>query len=240
MFKLVAVGGKLRGQEIILSEGENTIGRSNECDHSLTVEGVSKKHLRITVNGDTAFAEDLGSSNGTIINGKVIKKVTIKDADKIALPNVIFQVVYVTEKKIIVKKKVIKTDEGTQDYEDNVEPAPPHLLGKLIWTFKNRVMPIVYNFNEQYEWSALLGILLFAFVAINVTLTILPVLRDSKVLLIKEIALRGKQYAAEVDRLNNVAIRDKNLDVFKLTFLMERKELMSINFLIWKDVFIVL
>lgn len=219
MFKLVAVGGKLRGQEIILNEGENTIGRAQDCDHPLSVEGVSKKHLRVTVNKETAFAEDLGSSNGTIVNGKVIKKVTIKDGDRIALPNVIFQVVYVLEKKVIVKKKVIKTDEGTQDYEDVAEPPPQNLVGKIIWTFKNRVMPIVYNFNEQYEWSALLGILLFAFVAVNVTLTILPVLRDSKVLLIKEIALRGKQYAAEVDRLNNVAIRDKNLDGIQTNFL---------------------
>ncbi len=219
MFKLVAVGGKLRGQEIILNEGENVIGRSQDCDHALTVEGVSKKHLRVTVNKETAFAEDLGSSNGTIVNGKVIKKVTIKDGDKIALPNVIFQVVYVLEKKVVVKKKVIKTEEGTQDYEDIAEPAPQNLMGKLIWTFKNKVMPIVYNFNEQYEWSALLGILLFAFVATTVTLTILPVLRDSKVLLIKEIALRGKQYAAEVDRLNNLAIRDKNLDGIQTNFL---------------------
>lgn len=219
MFKLVAVGGKLRGKEIILSEGENTIGRSSECDHALPVEGVSKRHLRVTVNADTAYAEDMGSSNGTIVNGKIIKKVTLKDGDKIALPNVIFQVVYVTEKKVIVKKKIMKADEDARDYDEQTEPPPAHILGKIIWMFKHRAMPIVYNFNEQYEWSALLGILLFAFVAVNVTLTILPVLRDSKVLLIKEIALRGKQYAAEVDRLNNVAIRDKNLDGIQTNFL---------------------
>lgn len=219
MFKLVAVGGKLRGKEIILSEGENTIGRSSECDHALPVEGVSKRHLRVTVNADSAYAEDMGSSNGTIVNGKIIKKVTLKDGDKIALPNVIFQVVYVTEKKVIVKKKIMKADDDASDYDEQTEPPPPHILGKIIWMFKHRAMPIVYNFNEQYEWSALLGILLFAFVAVNVTLTILPVLRDSKVLLIKEIALRGKQYAAEVDRLNNVAIRDKNLDGIQTNFL---------------------
>lgn len=222
MFKLVAVGGKLRGKEYILEEGENVIGRSHEADHVLGVEGISKKHLRITVNGETAFAEDLGSSNGTLVNGKIIKKATIKDGDKIALPNVILQVVYVLEKKIIIKKKVMRAGEEDDDsYDDlnQIEPMPASLLAKPIWLFKYKLMPIVYGFNERYEWAALVGILLFVFIAINISLTILPVLRDSKKLLIKEIALRGKQYAAEVDRLNNVYLREKSLDQIYTGFL---------------------
>jgi hypothetical protein len=222
MFKLVAVGGKLRGKEYILNDGDNIIGRAIDCDHAVPVEGVSKKHLQITVNGETAYAEDLGSSNGTIVNGKIIKRVTLKDGDKIALPNLIFQIVYVLEKKIIVKRKVLKEgddDEDAYNEDSPIEPMPASLIAKPIWIFKNKVMPIVYSFNEQYEWSALVGILLFVFIAFNITLTILPVLRDSKVLLIKEIALRGKQYAAEVDRLNNVYLRDKSLDQVQTGFL---------------------
>ena len=222
MFKLVVVGGKLRGKEFILNDGENSIGRASDCDVSVPIEGVSKKHLRVTVNGETAFAEDLGSSNGTLVNGKIIKRVTLKDGDKLALPNLIFQLVYVLEKKVIVKKKVLKAGESDDDaYDDleQVEPMPESLIAKPIWIFKNKIMPIIYSFNEQYEWAALVGILLFIFIGINITLTILPVLRDSKILLIKEIALRGKQYAAEVDRLNNVYLRDKNLDQVYTGFL---------------------
>jgi pSer/pThr/pTyr-binding forkhead associated (FHA) protein len=119
MFKLVVVGGKLRGKEFILNDGDNIIGRAADCDHSVPVEGISKKHLRITVNGETAFAEDLGSSNGTLVNGKIIKKITIKDSDKIALPNLILQVVYVLEKKTIIKKKVSRV--GDDDYDDSFD-----------------------------------------------------------------------------------------------------------------------
>ena len=221
MFKLVAVGGKLRGKEYLLNEGENILGRAGECDISIAADGISKKHLQITVNGDTAYVEDLGSANGTIVNSKVIKKITLKDGDKIVLPNVIFQFVYVIEKKIIVKKKVLKSSSEDDAYEDEmkVEPMPQSLIAKPIWLFKHKVMPVIYSFNEQYEWAALVGILLFVFIACNITLTILPVLRDSKVLLIKEIALRGKQYVAEVDRLNNVYLRDKNLDQIYTGFL---------------------
>ncbi len=222
MFKLVVVGGKLRGKEYVLNDGENVIGRGSDTDVQLAVEGISKKHLKITVNNETAFAEDLGSSNGTLVNGKIIKRMTIKDGDKIALPNLILQVVYVLEKKIIIKKKVYKgadTDEDAYDDLNQREPVPDSLIAKPIWFFKNKVMPIIYSFNEQYEWAALVGILLFIFIAINISLTILPVLRDSKMLLIREVALRAKQYAAEVDRLNNVYLRDKNLDQVYTGFL---------------------
>jgi hypothetical protein len=221
MFKLVAVGGRLRGKEFVLEEGENTIGRAQECSISLLVDGISKKHLKVTVNNDTVFAEDLGSSNGTLVNEKPITKATLKDGDKIVLPNVILQLVYVIEKKIVIKKKVLK-DGGEDDLYDDLdqpEPIPQSLLAKPIWFFKNKVMPIVYSFNEQYEWSALVGILLFVFIAINIALTILPVLRDSRDLLINEIALRGKQYAAEVDRYNNIYLGSKNLDQVNTSFL---------------------
>lgn len=221
MFKLVAVGGKLRGKEFILNEGENILGRAPECDHVIGADGVSKKHLKLTVNGETAFAEDLGSSNGTLVNGKIIKKMTLKDGDKLALPNVIFQVVYVLEKKVVIKKKVLKGSDDDDSYDEltQPEPVPENMLAKVIWFFKNKIMPIVYGFNERYEWAVLFGILLFIFITINITLTILPVLRDSRGLLIKEIALRGKQYAAEVDRLNRAALRDKELNMISTDFL---------------------
>jgi hypothetical protein len=172
MFKLVAVGGKLRGQEFVLNEGENVLGRGMDCDHQISVDGVSKRHMRITVNGDTAYVEDLGSSNGTFVNGKLTKKMTVKDKDKVALPNVIFQVVNVTEKRIIVKKKVAKMSD--EDNDENgfsmEEPKPTSLIAQPLWIFKQKVMPILYSFNEQYEWVALIGILLFMLIGVNISL----------------------------------------------------------------------
>ena len=219
MFKLVGVGGKLRGQEFILNEGENIIGRGSDSDVVLSIDGVSKKHLKITVNGESAYIEDLGSSNGTIVNGKIIKSLSLNDGDKIALPNVILQLVYVLEKKILIKKRILKSNQDNDDVYDELnesEPIPDNLLGKPIWFFKNKIMPVVYNFNEQYEWSGIVGFLLFVFIVINISLTIVPVLSDSRRLLLREVGYRAKQYAAEVDRLNNLFLRDKNSFFFLL------------------------
>lgn len=219
MFKLVAVGGKIRGKEFNLSEGENTLGRSMEADISLSVDGVSKKHLSITVNGETCFVEDQGSSNGTFLNGNLIKKGTAKNGDKIAIPNVIFQLVYVIEKKVIVKKQVSKSEENDEDSLSQVEPEPKNLFGRLRYIFKTKIMSVIYNFNEQYEWNVLLGILLFIFIVANIGLTIGPVLQDSRKFLIREIALRGTQYTKEVSRFNAVALKRGDLDRINTNFL---------------------
>ncbi len=226
MYKLVAVGGKIRGKEIILKEGENTLGRGHDCDHPLAIEGVSKQHMRITVNGQTAFVEDLGSSNGTFVNGKLAKKATVKHKDKIALPNVIFALVYVKENKVVVKKKIAKTDDKSADDFDAQNmggPMPNNPFGKLQYYFKNKIMPVIYGFNEQYEWHILIGILLFVFVCINIFLTIAPVQRTSKDILEKEITARGAHYAEEVGRFNNTALSRKNFDQINTNFL-EREE----------------
>jgi pSer/pThr/pTyr-binding forkhead associated (FHA) protein len=220
VYKLVAVGGKIRGTEIVLNEGANTLGRAPDCDHPLSINGVSKQHMSITVNGKTAFVEDLGSSNGTFVNGKLTKKKTVQNGDKIALPNVIFQVVYVKEKKVVVKKKVAKSNEEAQDdsYELR-ETMPNDLPGKLKFIFKHRAMSVIYSFNEQYEWRVLMGILLFIFITVNIALTIGPVMLDSKRLLLREIGARGEQFAMEVARANAVALRRGDLDRINTTFL---------------------
>ena len=94
MYKLVVVGGKKRGEEFPLQEGENIIGRDGSCSVPIDLEGISKKHLKITVNKESVYLEDLGSSNGTFLNEKMIKTSPAKNGDRIALPNMILQLVF--------------------------------------------------------------------------------------------------------------------------------------------------
>ncbi len=223
MFKLVAVAGKLRGKEFVLNEGENTVGRDSSCSVVLSVDGISKKHFSMTVTGDTAYAEDLGSSNGTFLNGKIIKKATVKAGDKIALPDLILQVVYVKEKKVVVKKKVVATKEGkNEDFAEDFMTAPPppkELPLKLLYLFRYKIMPIFHGINQEYEWRILLGISIAVFVVTSLSLTISPILRDSSKLLLEETANRGAHYADEIERINSRALGLGNLDQVDTSFL---------------------
>lgn len=211
MFKLIAVGGKIRGTEFVLQEGDNVLGRSIDCEIPLQIDGVSKKHLKITVNGNNCFIQDLNSSNGTFVNGKIVKKITVENKDKITLPNVIFQLVFVKENKKIIKKQVISSD-AQADIDDHIEVAPKDFFGRIKFAFKHKLMKVLYSFNEQYEWSVMLGILLFVFICTNIAITVGPVLVSTKDLVFKELKLRGTQYANEITRANSAHLANGRID----------------------------
>jgi hypothetical protein len=220
MYKLVVVGGKLRGQEFILKNGENVLGRDSASDIHFPIEGVSKKHMSLTVNDEGLMVADLGSANGTFLNGRIVKKSIAKAGDKIGLPNAILQVVHVQEKKIVVTKKV-----AAQEKEETIDEilhggAPPEsLVSKIFWLFKYKIMPFIHGINQEYEWRILLAILTAAFALTTITLTIGPVLQDSKNVLMNEIRIRGTHYADEISRTNTKALEQKALERVDTSFL---------------------
>jgi len=225
MFKLVAVAGKLRGQEFELKNGENILGRSDELDLVLPVDGISKKHFSITVTNDTAFVKDLDSSNGTFLNGKLIKNGTVKNGDKIALPDLILQVVYVTEKKVIVKKSVTGDKDIEPPSDFNKPPAAPKNLGpKLIWILRYKLMPHLHGLNKEYEWKIMIAVGLTIYVFFSMYMTIYPALDFGQSILKAEVAQRGKLYAEEIARLNAKALERKALDQIDTSFIENNQE----------------
>src|SRR5262245_59058057 len=60
-------------REIALTPGEHILGRSNDAAVFVDDVNVSRQHARITVGDDGATLEDLGSKNGTTLNGDVIE-----------------------------------------------------------------------------------------------------------------------------------------------------------------------
>jgi DNA-binding winged helix-turn-helix (wHTH) protein len=60
---------------IVLGEGENIVGRDPGCSVWLDAPGVSRRHARIEVTrgGDVLQLEDLGSTNGTFVDGTAVR-----------------------------------------------------------------------------------------------------------------------------------------------------------------------
>jgi DNA-binding winged helix-turn-helix (wHTH) protein len=54
-------------EEILLRQGENTIGRDPKDEICLNAPEVSRHHARLVVDGDRVTLEDLGSKNGTFL-----------------------------------------------------------------------------------------------------------------------------------------------------------------------------
>jgi hypothetical protein len=68
-----------------LTTGRNVIGRGTDADIRLPDTGVSRKHVDVVLEGGTAFAEDLGSTNGTLVNGRRISRQALADGDVIRI-----------------------------------------------------------------------------------------------------------------------------------------------------------
>jgi hypothetical protein len=68
-----------------LSKGRNVIGRGTEADIRLPDTGVSRKHVDVILDSGTAIAEDLGSTNGTLVNGRRITRQSLADGDVIRI-----------------------------------------------------------------------------------------------------------------------------------------------------------
>lgn len=82
---LISLAGPGIGQIFKLESGEAVIGRSRGVAVSLDDDSISRQHCRVTRRRDTVEIEDLGSSNGTYVNGMRVSQLVLQDGDKIRI-----------------------------------------------------------------------------------------------------------------------------------------------------------
>ena len=85
-FRLVVRRGPQPNQAFEISKDLTTLGRDISNDIVLNDRETSRHHLRLTRSGDTMTIEDLGSTNGTFVNGKRVSGITpLQNGDMIGL-----------------------------------------------------------------------------------------------------------------------------------------------------------
>ena len=83
---------ELRGLSIAV-HGPVIVGRSPGSDIVIGGEYVSSRHARFVLMGQNLFIEDLGSTNGTAVNGPYISEPTaLKDGDRVSIGDVTMRV----------------------------------------------------------------------------------------------------------------------------------------------------
>jgi predicted component of type VI protein secretion system len=121
--KLVVLGGKHPGQEIPVVVSEFLIGRAPECKLRPNSDMVSRRHCVITVTEGRATIRDLGSRNGTIVNGqKIPGEHELRTGDKIKVGPLEFEVLLSTSVSGKKKPKVHSVQEAAAR---TVESAAP-------------------------------------------------------------------------------------------------------------------
>jgi pSer/pThr/pTyr-binding forkhead associated (FHA) protein len=73
------------GRRVRLGEDPATLGRNADCTVTLADPRASRRHAEITATGDGFVVADLGSMNGTLVNGVPVKEHVLHDGDQIAI-----------------------------------------------------------------------------------------------------------------------------------------------------------
>ena len=88
------ISGKYQGGEFpIVPDKQIVVGRSSDLDMVLVEDMVSRKHARIAMQQEQIWIEDLGSTNGTFVNGEKIKRARLKEGDRVLIGTSILKVI---------------------------------------------------------------------------------------------------------------------------------------------------
>ncbi len=77
-YALIIVQGDEPGRVIPIEKSRITLGRA-DCDVSLNDPELSRQHALISIHGMSARLEDLGSTNGTFVDGEKVESAELSD-----------------------------------------------------------------------------------------------------------------------------------------------------------------
>lgn len=129
------ISGKYQGGEFPLPvNGEIVIGRSSELEMVLVEDMVSRKHARIVVTDGNIFLEDLGSTNGSFVNGERITKAQLSEGDRVLIGTSII--------KLVSTESAGTVEEAKQQMADAADAASLKPVGEQSSTMSGSIAEV--------------------------------------------------------------------------------------------------
>lgn len=92
-FQLVVIRGRSATQTIRLTNGVTTVGRQEGCQLRISSSQVSRRHCQIFEQQGALLVKDLGSANGTFVNGRRISDAQVlQPGDELSIGQVRFRI----------------------------------------------------------------------------------------------------------------------------------------------------
>src|ERR1700757_866547 len=92
-FQLRIVRGRAGAETLKLGDGITVVGRHDDCQLRIKSSQVSRRHCELFEKKGLLLVKDLGSSNGTYVNGKRIQGQRVLDAgDELAIGPILLRV----------------------------------------------------------------------------------------------------------------------------------------------------
>ncbi len=215
MYQLRIVKGPTgAGESFPLQIGTSyTIGRAESCAVRLPSAGISKQHCRVTILAPNKIEiEDMGSSNGTLVNGVLVKKIQTKTGDAITLHNYTLQIVKVApELANVIEAPSARIDSPMSfgAVGGNVAAAPPPPKSGIEGFLEKNIYPLADQLAQKVSMPILLVGFLVVWSLLLLLLTVSPFSTKANDRVVRESLSVARLYARQLGRLNQQAIIDQ-------------------------------
>ncbi|MFT3768859.1 MAG: DUF4388 domain-containing protein [Minicystis sp.] len=160
------ISGKYQGGEYPLGmQPEIIVGRSSDLDMVLVEDMVSRRHARITVSEHQIQIEDLGSTNGTFVNGEKIARASLKEGDRVLIGTSILKVVAVDPNAPAVRRPEMPTGgraAQTRTMSGSIDEIPLPDLLQLLGSSKKSGVLVVRSEDDVGKIYLRKGVVVFA------------------------------------------------------------------------------
>jgi Nif-specific regulatory protein len=120
--RLLGVAGPFKGTAVPLSEKEVSIGRDSSNDVWIADRALSRRHCLLVSQSDQFILRDLGSKNGTLVNGVPTTEQILRDGDQITIGDSVF-VFQLKPREVHVEKSPVEFSEtGRIEYQALLRP----------------------------------------------------------------------------------------------------------------------
>ncbi|PIT99316.1 MAG: hypothetical protein COT74_09940 [Bdellovibrionales bacterium CG10_big_fil_rev_8_21_14_0_10_45_34] len=212
--------GPDQGKAFALTEGVHTFGRGSDCSVVINSKGISKRHFQIKVSGSSLAIQDLGSSNGTFVNGVKIKSARLKLGDQIQIFDTILG--------ISALLHAVEQPKRTHQIGSSTIPfgAPPNLepntqeagSSQLNWdasSFSTKVnnwiehyiMPAVYEISQKNDFKWVLAGFIGSLALLITVFSLAPMIQITKESVDKESGRRALSIAQMLAERYEIANR---------------------------------
>jgi pSer/pThr/pTyr-binding forkhead associated (FHA) protein len=119
--RLISLDG---GQSVDLTKDLTLVGRDEDCDLRLDHKGISKLHCVIVKTDGLLLVRDLGSTNGTRVNGQRVRRAALLPNDTLAFATFKYQVKFGIELERVLAKEASEAGAETQAKPIRHNPLP--------------------------------------------------------------------------------------------------------------------
>ena len=147
--RLVAINGSKKGTTFPLTLAETTIGRESASVVSLNHISVSRRHCVIERDGDSFKIRDLGSSNGTFVNGQPIHEKVLNHADQVRIGSIAL-LFLIEDTEDTTSGHLVRFDDSQPISQSSKQLRPESLLHQT---------EAVVDFSEHERLARDLGVL---------------------------------------------------------------------------------